>query len=178
LTKPDFAVLFEHNGHVLVYFIIDVGYHLRYLNLHLKRSSTLARTFDGKRIYANSNPNLNPNPNPKAQKRFQENEMTSFFWQMSRILVSSRAPHQNLHFASFFILIFLFKLCVLQDYRWWWRSFLTAGFTAVYFFIYAIHYYCTKMTVEGFASGIIYFGYSLIMTLFMLLFTGKCLVSV
>jgi len=36
----------------------------------------------------NSNPNLNPNPspnpNPKAQKPFQENEMMSFFGQMSR----------------------------------------------------------------------------------------------
>jgi len=34
--------------------------------------------FDRKRISANSN------PNPKAQKRFRENEMTSFFRQVSR----------------------------------------------------------------------------------------------
>jgi len=41
-----------------------------------------------KRIFTNSNPNLNPtsnsNPNPKAEKRFGENEMTSFFGQVSR----------------------------------------------------------------------------------------------
>jgi len=34
-----------------------------------------------KRISANSNPNLNPT---KAQKRFRENELTSFFGQVSR----------------------------------------------------------------------------------------------
>jgi len=32
----------------------------------------------------NPNPNSNPNPNPKAQKRCWENEITSFFGQMSR----------------------------------------------------------------------------------------------
>ncbi|CAK8698663.1 unnamed protein product [Clavelina lepadiformis] len=59
-----------------------------------------------------------------------------------------------------------------EDYRWWWRSFLTAGFTAVYFFIYAIHFYFTKLGVEGFASGMLYFGYTLIMTIMIFLFTG------
>jgi len=32
----------------------------------------------------NSNPNLNPTRTPKAQKRFRENEMTSFFGQVTR----------------------------------------------------------------------------------------------
>jgi len=31
-----------------------------------------------------TNPNSNPNPNPKAQRRFRENEMMSFFEQVSR----------------------------------------------------------------------------------------------
>jgi len=44
------------------------------------------RTFDRKRISANSNPNLNPKPksNPKTQKPFRVKEMTSFFGQASR----------------------------------------------------------------------------------------------
>jgi len=41
-----------------------------------------------KRISANfnlkPNPNFKRNTNPKAQKRFRENEMTSFFGQVSR----------------------------------------------------------------------------------------------
>ena len=51
-------------------------------------------------------------------------------------------------------------------------SFLTSGFTAVYFFIYAGHYYNTKLQFEGLASGIIYFGYTFIMALNIFLFTG------
>ncbi|XP_078483419.1 transmembrane 9 superfamily member 2-like [Ciona intestinalis] len=69
------------------------------------------------------------------------------------------------------ILLCYFHLAA-EDYRWWWRSFLTAGFTAVYFFIYAIHYYFSKLAIEGFASAIIYFGYTLIMTIMIFLFTG------
>uniref|UniRef100_A0A7N8XLR8 Transmembrane 9 superfamily member n=1 Tax=Mastacembelus armatus TaxID=205130 RepID=A0A7N8XLR8_9TELE len=33
------------------------------------------------------------------------------------------------------ILLCYFHLCA-EDYHWWWRSFLTSGFTAVYLFIY------------------------------------------
>nr|XP_004225567.1 LOW QUALITY PROTEIN: transmembrane 9 superfamily member 2-like [Ciona intestinalis] len=69
------------------------------------------------------------------------------------------------------ILLCYFHLAA-EDYRWWWRSFLTAGFTAVYFFIYAIHYYFSKLAIEGFASAIIHFGYTLIMTIMIFLFTG------
>jgi len=40
--------------------------------------------FDRKRIFKRISPNLNPNLNPnlKAQKRFRENERTSFFVQV------------------------------------------------------------------------------------------------
>ncbi|CAG09824.1 unnamed protein product, partial [Tetraodon nigroviridis] len=36
------------------------------------------------------------------------------------------------------ILLCYFHLCA-EDYHWWWRSFLTSGFTAVYLFIYGVH---------------------------------------
>jgi len=45
-----------------------------------------------KRIAANSNPNLNPNP--KTQKSFRENDMTSFFGQMSRYPISKGKNYQ------------------------------------------------------------------------------------
>jgi len=48
-------------------------------------------TFDRKRISANSNLHPNSNPNPKAQKRVRENEMTSFFRQVSRYHVGDPA---------------------------------------------------------------------------------------
>lgn len=69
------------------------------------------------------------------------------------------------------ILLCYFHLCA-EDYRWWWRSFLTSGFTAVYFFLYSVHYYTTKLEIQGAASTFLYFGYTLIMTFVFFLFTG------
>ena len=62
---------------------------------------------------------------------------------------------------------------VLQDYHWWWRSFLTGGCTALYFFLYSIHFFFTKLAISGTASTFLYFGYTLIMVLIFFLFTGK-----
>lgn len=62
---------------------------------------------------------------------------------------------------------------ILQDYHWWWRSFLTGGCTAFYFFLYAIHFFYTKLTISGTASTFLYFGYTLIMVWLFFLFSGK-----
>ena len=64
-------------------------------------------------------------------------------------------------------------MSVFQDYHWWWRSFLTGGCTALYFFLYSIHFFYTKLTIQGTASTFLYFGYTLIMVLLFFLFTGK-----
>ncbi|XP_040029465.1 transmembrane 9 superfamily protein member 5 isoform X2 [Gasterosteus aculeatus] len=69
------------------------------------------------------------------------------------------------------ILLCYFHLCA-EDYHWWWRSFLTSGFTAVYLFVYAIHYFFSKLQIVGAASTILYFGYTMIMVLIFFLFTG------
>ena len=60
-----------------------------------------------------------------------------------------------------------------QDYHWWWRAFLTSGFTAVYFFIYCIHFYFTKLEMQDSASGFLYFGYTFIIIFAFFLLTGK-----
>ncbi|XP_030620818.1 transmembrane 9 superfamily protein member 5 [Chanos chanos] len=69
------------------------------------------------------------------------------------------------------ILLCYFHLCA-EDYHWWWRSFLTSGFTAVYLFVYAVHYFFSKLQIVGLASTILYFGYTMIMVLIFFLFTG------
>uniref|UniRef100_A0A673A1N9 Transmembrane 9 superfamily member n=1 Tax=Sphaeramia orbicularis TaxID=375764 RepID=A0A673A1N9_9TELE len=69
------------------------------------------------------------------------------------------------------ILLCYFHLCA-EDYHWQWRSFLTSGFTAVYFLVYAIHYFFSKLQITGLASTILYFGYTMIMALIFFLFTG------
>lgn len=70
------------------------------------------------------------------------------------------------------ILLCYFHLCA-EDYHWWWRSFLTSGFTAVYLFIYCCHYFATKLSIEDTASKFLYFGYTFIMVFLFFLLTGS-----
>ncbi|XP_064614807.1 LOW QUALITY PROTEIN: transmembrane 9 superfamily member 2-like [Liolophura sinensis] len=70
------------------------------------------------------------------------------------------------------ILLCYFHLCA-EDYHWWWRSYLTSAFTGVYFFIYCIHYYMTKLEMQGTASAFLYFGYTLIIVFLFSLLTGS-----
>ena len=64
----------------------------------------------------------------------------------------------------------------LQDYNWWWRSFLTSGFTAFYLAIYCVHYFITKLEIEGLASTFLYLGYTSIMVFTFFLMTGKSII--
>ncbi|XP_076877306.1 transmembrane 9 superfamily protein member 5 isoform X2 [Brachyhypopomus gauderio] len=101
-------------------------------------------------------------------------------------ILNSIWSHQMYYMFGFLFLVFIillitcseatvllcyFHLCA-EDYHWWWRSFLTSGFTAVYLFIYAVHYFFSKLQIQGAASTILYFGYTLIMVLIFFLFTG------
>uniref|UniRef100_L7MZU7 Transmembrane 9 superfamily member n=1 Tax=Anolis carolinensis TaxID=28377 RepID=L7MZU7_ANOCA len=100
--------------------------------------------------------------------------------------ISLLQSHQMYYMFGFLFLVFIillitcseatvllcyFHLCA-EDYHWWWRSFLTSSFTAVYLFIYAIHYFFSKLQITGTASTILYFGYTMIMVLIFFLFTG------
>ena len=70
------------------------------------------------------------------------------------------------------ILLCYFHLCA-EDYHWWWRSFLTSGFTAFYLFVYCVHYFATKLEIEGAASTFLYIGYTSVMVFLFFLLTGK-----
>merc|ERR1711981_884002 len=69
------------------------------------------------------------------------------------------------------ILLCYFHLCA-EDYHWWWRSFLTSGFTAFYLFVYCVHYFVTKLEIEESTSTFLYFGYTSIMVFCFFLMTG------
>jgi transmembrane 9 superfamily member 2/4 len=69
------------------------------------------------------------------------------------------------------VLLSYFHLCA-EDYRWWWRSFMTSGMTAGYLLIYCIHYYFTKLDISGADSAFVYFGYTLIIVFLVWLLTG------
>ncbi|XP_056098334.1 transmembrane 9 superfamily member 2 isoform X2 [Rhinichthys klamathensis goyatoka] len=101
-------------------------------------------------------------------------------------ILNSIWSHQMYYMFGFLFLVFIillitcseatvllcyFHLCA-EDYHWWWRSFLTSGFTAVYLFVYAVHYFYSKLQIIGAASTILYFGYTSIMVLIFFIFTG------
>jgi len=50
---------------------------------------------------------------------------------------------------------------------------MASGFTAIYFFIYCIHFYANKLEIEGLASMFLYFGYTFIMCFLFFLLTGN-----
>jgi len=69
------------------------------------------------------------------------------------------------------VLLCYFHLCA-EDYHWWWRSYLTSGFTAFYLFLYCGHYFHSKLNISGFVSSLLYFGYTTIMIFLFFLLTG------
>jgi len=73
--------------------------------------------------------------------------------------------------AEITIVMCYFQLCS-EDYHWWWRSYLTSGASAFYMFLYSIFYFFTKLQIERFVSGLLYFGYTLIMALAFFVLTG------
>jgi len=101
-------------------------------------------------------------------------------------ILSSIWQHQFYYMFSFLFIVFFilvltcaeitivmcyFQLCS-EDYHWWWRSYLTSGASAFYMFIYSIFYFFTKLTITKFLSAVLFFGYTLIMSLAFFVLTG------
>ncbi|CAL1530573.1 unnamed protein product [Lymnaea stagnalis] len=102
-------------------------------------------------------------------------------------ILNSIWSHQTYYMFGFLFLVFIiliitcseatillcyFHLCA-EDYHWWWRSFLTSGFTAIYFFFYCIHFFFTKLEMSGFTNTFLYFGYTGIIVFLFFITTGS-----
>ncbi|VDN56752.1 unnamed protein product [Dracunculus medinensis] len=101
-------------------------------------------------------------------------------------ILNSIWAHQTYYMFGFLFIVFLiliitcseatillcyFHLCA-EDYHWWWRSFLTSGFTAFYLFAYCVHYFTSKLTITGTISTILYFCYTSIFVFMFFLAAG------
>jgi len=73
--------------------------------------------------------------------------------------------------AEITIVLCYFQLCS-EDYHWWWRAYLTAGSSAFYLFLYAAFYFFTKLDITKVASGVLYFGYMVIISYSFFVLTG------
>ncbi|XP_050338391.1 transmembrane 9 superfamily member 4 isoform X1 [Bactrocera neohumeralis] len=69
------------------------------------------------------------------------------------------------------IVMTYFQLCG-EDYRWWWRSFVVSGGSAVYVLFYSIFYFFTKLEITEFIPTLLYLSYTGIMVLTFWLLTG------
>ena len=104
-------------------------------------------------------------------------------------ILSSIWQHRFYYMFGFLALVFLILivtcaeisivLCYLhlcsEDYRWWWRSFLTSGSTAFYMFLYGAYHYFSRAHPSAHVdvlSASIYFGYMGIMSYAIFVLTG------
>ncbi|KAJ3291850.1 hypothetical protein HK104_005769 [Borealophlyctis nickersoniae] len=69
------------------------------------------------------------------------------------------------------ILMCYFHLCS-EDYYWSWRAFMTAGATGFYVFVYSIMYYSRWLSIDNWESAVLYFGWSLVMSMLFTILTG------
>jgi transmembrane 9 superfamily protein 2/4 len=69
------------------------------------------------------------------------------------------------------IVLVYFQLCA-EDWRWWWRSWLIPGSSAIYLALYAVYYFATQLSIMGATSVVLYFGYSLLLVVTFFLITG------
>jgi transmembrane 9 superfamily protein 2/4 len=76
--------------------------------------------------------------------------------------------------ASVTILMVYFLLCA-ENYNWQWRAFLAAGMSGGYIFINCLLYLLTKISLGGFASVVVYIGYSALISLLFSILAGKSL---
>jgi transmembrane 9 superfamily member 2/4 len=72
--------------------------------------------------------------------------------------------------AEITVLFCYFQLCG-EDYRWWWRSFCTAGSTALYVFLYSLVYF-KQLEANSLSTYLLYFGYMGLVCFGLFLMTG------
>lgn len=72
--------------------------------------------------------------------------------------------------AEITLLFNYFQLCN-ENYHWWWRSFGTAGSTAIWVFMYSFVYF-QQLEANSFSTYVLYFGYMGLASLGLFLMTG------
>lgn len=89
-------------------------------------------------------------------------------------------------FFGFHLLVFIIlavtcaeisiMLCYLQlcreDYRWWWRSYITSGSVALYLFLYSMAYFSKSLEMTKLVSVVLYIGYMLVASYAFFVLTG------
>jgi transmembrane 9 superfamily protein 2/4 len=73
--------------------------------------------------------------------------------------------------AEITMVLLYFQLC-FEDYRWWWRTFLTSSSTAIYVFLYS-YFYFSRLESNLLITYFLFFGYMLVVSFGIFLLTGS-----
>lgn len=73
--------------------------------------------------------------------------------------------------AEISIVLVYFQLCS-EDYRWWWRAFLTSGSSSLYIFAYSMFYFYSKLDITKLVPALMYIGYQFIIAMSFFCLTG------
>lgn len=73
--------------------------------------------------------------------------------------------------AAVTVLMVYFLLCG-ENYHWQWRAFCTSGASAGYVFLYAMLYWMRTLSFGSWTSGVLYLGYSLLISALWFVLTG------
>jgi transmembrane 9 superfamily protein 2/4 len=74
--------------------------------------------------------------------------------------------------ATVTVLMIYFLLCT-ENYHWQWRAFFTAAASAIYVFAYAMLYWIRTLSFTSWTSGILYLGYSTLISSLFAIITGR-----
>lgn len=75
--------------------------------------------------------------------------------------------------AAVTVLMIYFLLCA-ENYHWQWRSFFTAGASGAYVFASCLLYWVKDVSWTSWTSGVVYLGYSALLSGLVFVLTGKC----
>lgn len=74
--------------------------------------------------------------------------------------------------TSFIVIALTYFQLAYEDYRWWWRSFVSGGMIGVFILAYGVFYYYTVSEMSGFFQSAFFFGYLAIIALAFFLMFG------
>jgi transmembrane 9 superfamily protein 2/4 len=74
--------------------------------------------------------------------------------------------------ATVTVLLVYVALCA-ENYHWQWRAFISAGATGFYVFLYAMFHWIRFLSLSSWTGGVLYLGYSFLMSVIVFILTGK-----
>lgn len=73
--------------------------------------------------------------------------------------------------GSISIALTYFQLAA-EDYRWWWKSVISAGSTGLFVFVYSLFYFYKRSNMSGFLQGVQFLSYTILICYIFFLMLG------